>query len=196
MKLKTYLLPLVIFSLFLTSCGGDGDNSGNDSTTNEIAVDTVKFLADLTALESKIENSLEMPKEKDLKEALTAFQDFAAIFPDDPKSPDYLLRASDLALTLKQAEKSVYILDQIIEKFPNYSRLEDVKYNRACHLDFELRDTTEAKLAYQAFLTEYPNSPLVNDCKSRIENIRYSMEELTEMFMQKLEEEGSTVEIQ
>ena len=117
-----------------------------------------------------------------MKEAITAYKDFAAIFPEDPKAADYLLKASDFSYMVGQNEKSVKILDQIIRDFPDYKRMEDVKYNRASHLDFELRDTTAAKEAYQAFIDEYPNSPLVNDCKARIPMIRYSAEELIEKF--------------
>ncbi|MFT5820775.1 MAG: tetratricopeptide (TPR) repeat protein [Crocinitomix sp.] len=182
-----------ILSGFFFSCGNDNADEINIETTiPEMGVDTTQFLADLSALEARINSSLEMPKEKDLKEAITTFQDFAAIFPDDPKAPDYLLKASDISLTTDQPQMSITILDQIIEKYPNYSRLESVKYNRASHLDFELRDTTSAKEAYQEFMVDYPNSPLVADCQSRIENIRYSMEELTEKFMKELELNGGT----
>ena len=134
-------------------------------------------------------------KEKDIEDAITRFQDFAALFPEDPKAPDYLLRASDLALISDQPQKSVKLLNRIINDYPDYPKMEDVKYNRASHLDFELRDTTKAKEAYQEFIDTYPNSPLINDCKSRIENIQYSLEELTEKFMNELEESGAENEL-
>jgi TolA-binding protein len=152
-------------------------------------------MADLETAESRIENSGGIPKEADIKDAISKFQDFASIFPEDPAAPDYLLRASDLTLLLDLPQKSVKLLNQIIDNYPAYNKMEDVKYNRASHLDFELRDTTKAKEAYQEFMVDYPNSPLVNDCKSRIENIQYSIEELTEKFMKDLEENGSMNEL-
>jgi TolA-binding protein len=192
MKTIQFFGLIVLCGGFIISCGGDPTNDEVviETTMPEIAVDTAAFLTNLKALESRIDNSIDMPKEKDLKEAITAFQDFASIFPDDPKAPDYLLKASDISLSTEQPQTSVALLEQIIEKFPNYSRIEDVKYNRASHLDFELRDTTLAKEAYQSFIEEFPNSPLVNDCKSRIENIRYSADELAEKFMRELELNG------
>lgn len=191
MKTIQFFALTLIFSSILFSCGDDAPTDvALETTIPEIGVDTTQFLTDLNALEVRINSSIEMPKEKDLKAAITAFQDFAAIFPDDPKAPDYLLKASDISLTTDQPQMSITILDQIIEKYPNYNRLEDVKYNRASHLDFELRDTTRAKAAYQEFMVDYPNSPLVADCQSRIENIRYSMDELTEKFMKELELNG------
>lgn len=188
MRTKHYFGFLIVASSLLFACSEDTGKSAENG--DQITLDTSKFLADLEAIENAIENNTGMPKEADLTEAVTLFQDFASIFPEDPDAPDYLLRASDLALTLDQPTKSVKILNQIIERYPNYKKMEDVKYNRASHMDFELRDTTNAKIAYQEFIDAYPNSPLVNDCRSRIENIRYSIDELTEKFMKELEENG------
>ncbi len=191
MKTIQFFAFTLLFSSIIFSCGSEAtDEVTIETEIPEIGVDTTEFLSNLSALEERINSSIDMPKEKDLKEAITAFQDFAAIFPEDPKAPDYLLKASDISLTTDQPQMSVNLLDQIITKYPNYKRLEDVKFNRASHLDFELRDTTLAKEAYKEFMEQYPNSPLVNDCQSRIENIRYSMEELTEKFMQELEANG------
>lgn len=186
MRTKHYFTLLILASSLLFACSEDSGQSAENG--EEIALDTNKFLTDLEAIENIIDNNTGMPKEADLNEAITLFQDFASIFPEDPEAPDYLLRSSDLALTLDQPAKSVKILNQIIERYPDYKKMEDVKYNRASHMDFELRDTTNAKIAYQEFIDAYPNSPLVNDCRSRIENIRYSIDELTEKFMKELEE--------
>lgn len=186
----------ITLTVLLVACGGneEAETTPTDST-NVVTVDTDNFLAELADLEERLENSNGLPKEKDMEDAITRFQDFAALFPEDPKAPDYLLRASDLALISDQPQKSVKLLNRIINDYPDYPKMEDVKYNRASHLDFELRDTTKAKEAYQEFIDAYPNSPLINDCKSRIENIQYSLEELTEKFMNELEENGAENEL-
>lgn len=190
---KINLLFGLFAALLLASCSGEEASADetNETVTEDISLDTTAFLADLKTLEDRIDSNNDLPNEKDLKEAITKFQDYAAIFPEDQKAPDYLLKASDLALTTDQPEKSVKILNRIIEEYPEYGKMEDVMYNKASHLDFELRDTTAAKEAYQKFIDTYPNSVLVEDSKSRIKNIRYSMEELTEMFMSELENGGN-----
>lgn len=186
---KFKILTVAFVSLFMLAACNNNESSADIKT--ESVVDTTKFLANLEALQSRIKNSQGIPNEKDLKEAVTSYQDYAVIFPNDPKSPDYMLQASDFAHTLGNYKKSVYILDNIIEQYPNYSKMESVKYNRASHLDFEIRDTTRAKEAYQDFINTYPNSPLVADCQSRIKNIKYSLEELTEKFLKDLENQES-----
>ena len=138
MKRIQFLALALIFSGVFFSCGNE-ENSDEvviETTIPDMEVDTAQFLADLNALESRINNNAEMPKKDDLKSALVAFQDFASIFPDDPKAPEYLLKASDIALTTEQDQISVTLLEQIIDQYPNYSRMEDVKYKRASHLDF------------------------------------------------------------
>lgn len=181
MKMHFKFVLFLAAATLISACNSSSENQTEDENV-QIEIDTAKFLTELADLESRIDNNVSVPDDKDLKEAIVKFQDFAAIFPEDPQSPDYLLKASDFSYMVGQNEKSLKILDQIIRDFPSYKRMEDVKYNRASHLDFELRDTSAAKIAYQEFIEEYPNSPLVNDCKARIPMIRYSAEELIEKF--------------
>ncbi len=187
-SMKFFILFLTGLFLFI-ACNNTIEKSTPEPTvTDEKSIDTAAFLTDLTEIEDLINSSFELPKEEELKTALTSFQDFASIFPNDDKAADYLFKASDLALALKQPEKSVKLLERVITEYPTFKRMEDVMYNKASHLDFELRDTTAAKEAYQAFIDKYPNSVLVNDSKLRIENIRYSIEELTEKFLSEMEQ--------
>ena len=126
--------------------------------------------------------------EEKLKEAVTKFQDFANTFPDDERAPEFLLKASDFSNALKLPEKSGKILDRIIKDYPEYEKMEDIYYVRAVYLDFDLRDTTRAKEAYQTYIDKYPNSgQRVLDAQTRIDNIAYSIEELAEKFIQELE---------
>lgn len=178
---------LFIFALSLVACGSDEEVIYDEKQDDYISrVDYAEFSKELEALENKI-LSQTPPDAALLKEATTKFQDFAGYFPEDPKAPEYLLKASDYALTLGQVEKSVKILDRIIKEYPDYNRMEDVMFNKADHLDFNLRDTTAAKVAYQEFIDRYPNSDLVDDAQSRIENISLSLEELADKFIREME---------
>lgn len=178
----------ILMTLGFTSCGGDNTeyNEKMPSDTAKNTVDYATFSKELEDLETKI-LAQNPPDENLMREATTKFQDFAGYFPEDPKAPEYLLKASDYAFALGQFSKSVKILDRIITEYPEYDRMEDVMFNKASHLDFELRDTTNAKLAYQEFITKFPNSDLVDDAQSRIDNIAYSLDELAEKFINEME---------
>lgn len=179
---------IILMTLGFTSCGGDNTeyNEKMPSDTAKNTVDYATFSKELEDLETKI-LAQSPPDENLMREATTKFQDFAGYFPEDPKAPEYLLKASDYAFALGQFSKSVKILDRIVQEYPNYERMEDVMFNKASHLDFELRDTTNAKIAYQEFITKFPNSDLVDDAQSRIDNIAYSLDELAEKFINEME---------
>lgn len=185
MKIILHILPFLF--LTLAACGG-GDDTVYDEKQDDFVskVDYDEFNKECEELEKKI-LAQNPPAENLLREGMTKFQDYAGYFPDDAKSPDYLLKASDYALLLNQPEKSIKILQQIIDKYPNYNKMETVMFSKADHLDFNMRDTTAAKIAYQEFIDKYPQSDLVDDAQSRIENIALSLEELAEKFIKDLE---------
>lgn len=184
-----FVLPAFLM-ITLVSCGSE-DETVYDETEQDGPIipsaDYDEFTKELQDLENKIISNTAAPNEDLLREATTKFQDFAGYFPDDPKAPDYLLKASDYALTLGQVEKSVKILKRIMDEYPDYNRMEDVMFNRASHMDFELRDTTNAKIAYQEFIDHFPTSDLVDDAQGRIDNISLSLEELAEKFIRDME---------
>ena len=188
--MKSRLIAFFVFSL-LISCAGSEENNENTDTTNELLPE-----ADYDALSAGIKDFetrlalVEAPSEELLKEGISKYQEFAGYFPEDVNSADYLLKASDFCLNVKQPEKAVKILNRIIEDYPDYNRMEDVLFNKASHLDFELRDTTLAKATYQEFIAKYPDSELVDDAESRIQNIRFSMEEMVQQFILNMEAEG------
>lgn len=180
-------IGLLLFAgLLMVACSGE-DNSG----TEEISEDG-RPVADYDSLKSEIDkleaeiNATNNPNDELLKKGILKFQEFAGFFPEDPLAPDYLLKASDFSYQTKQFEKSVKILNRIIADYPDYNRMEDVLFNKASHLDFELRDTTQAKEVYQEFIEKYPESELVDDAEARIKYISYSAEDLIKMFEENL----------
>jgi outer membrane protein assembly factor BamD (BamD/ComL family) len=168
----------------LASCNGNNSDEATEKLPNKDSLLTV-----VKDLDSKILNYDGVIAKEQLVEAVKEFQNFAFLFPDDPQAPDFLMKAADCANAADQNAKSVKILNKIIERYPNYAKLESVKFTRATQLDFELRDTTLAKEAYQEFIQTYPNSEMVGDAQSRIENIALSEEELIQKFLQDLEAE-------
>ncbi len=186
--MKQLFLLAIFASSILVSCGGENNSETTEENLEHLPEpDYDDLKAGITDLENRL-NKAEAPSEDLLKEGISKYQEFAGYFPDDPLSPDYLLKASDFSLNTKQPEKAVKILNRIIENYPDYNRMEDVLFNKASHLDFELRDTTLAKEAYEEFINKYPESELIDDAQSRIENIRFSMEEMVDQFMKNLED--------
>jgi len=178
MKFKS-IIRIAFLGLVLTtvSCGADKPDQDLEVVDK---FDEAKFLTNLESIENSL--NVDAPKKNDLQKAVTAYQDFANHFPEDDRAADYLLKASDISLSLGQNEKSVRILNQIIDEYPNYEKLESVCYNRASHTDFELRDTAKALEYYLEFMEKYPESDFIDDAEARISQNFMSLEELIEMF--------------
>ncbi|MEX1003504.1 MAG: tetratricopeptide repeat protein [Crocinitomicaceae bacterium] len=191
--MKNYLkcIPFSLLLLF-ASCGGSEDeveyNEQQDDAIVELDYD--EFSKEVNALETKILKET-VPSDSLLRSAVTKFQDFASEWPDDPKSPDYLFKASDYALTLNQPAKSVKILDKILNLYPDYDKREDVLYIKADHLDWELRDTTRAKAAYQEYIDNYPETQRAEDARLRIQFIHLSFEEYAKKIISEYEAQAN-----
>lgn len=177
---QTIKTLVVLLTLLFVGC----NSSETEQVKNANAdIDKSKFLEKIKMLDDSLNTNF--PSQDILKEAVTAFQDYAVIYPEDEKAPDYLLKASDIAYTIGQHPKAVKILNQIIEKYPDYTRIESVYYNRASHTDFELRDTAQAKIYYKEFMEMFPHSDFVDDAQARIDQHFMSLEELIESFTKK-----------
>ena len=173
--MKKITLYITAVSMFLVGCKNEPVSEIDSSE-----LDTIVFLNQLNAIDSVM--SAGMPEKKDIKKAIVLYQDFANYFPADPKAPNYLFQVSDFYLNMGQPKKSVKVLSDIIEKYPNYSRVEAVYFARASHTDLDLRDTTLAKTYYKEFLDKYPESQYANDAKIRYENVGLSIEDLIKHF--------------
>ncbi|MGV6862198.1 MAG: tetratricopeptide repeat protein [Putridiphycobacter sp.] len=175
MKNFVKLLGLILILNF-NAC-----QSATDEQTGEVIEENNdKFLARIKMLDDSLNTNF--PSQEIMQDAVTAFQDYAVIYPEDEKSPDYLLKASDIAFTLGQHSKSVKILNKIIKDYPTYNKIESVYYNRASHTDFELRDTAQAKIYYSEFIEMFPQSDFVDDAQARIDQNFMSLEELIKSF--------------
>ena len=179
MKIQTIIIPLCLSLLFF-ACAGEADKP-TEPVEKELNKDSLANV--INTLEEQVMSNGGVPDKTLFSKAINEFQNYALLFPEDPISPEYLLKASDFSHSIQKHEKSVKILDRIIAEYPDFDRIESVKFVRASHIDFELRDTTRAKEAYTAFIAEYPNSELVGNAQSRIDNISLDAEALIEKFM-------------
>jgi len=173
-KTEIILSTLVILAVSCTNepLKGEVDSGGE--------LDTVEFLSEIKTLDSIMLAGI--PEKKDIKKAIVMYQDYINYFPNDDKTPAYLLQVSDFYLNMGKTEKSVNLLTTIIEKYPNYKKIETVYFIRASHVDLDLRDTALAKTYYAEFLEKYPESEYASDARIRHDNVGLSMEDIIRKF--------------
>jgi len=166
----------IMAAVLMISCS----NEPNQPKIDSDALDTTVFLNAVQSIDSALASGI--PEKKDITKALVLYQDFANYFPNDPKTPDYLFRVSDFHLGGGRPEQAVKVLTDIIDKYPNYERLESVYFARASHVDFDIRDTTLAKTYYNDFLKMYPDSKFAENVNSRLKTVSLSIEDLVKQF--------------
>lgn len=114
---------------------------------------------------------------------------YAVLLPDNPKTPELLFQAGDVAGAIRDYEQSLALFERINEEYPDFEKGSQVMFMRAFTLDAELRRFDEAKLLYEAFLDKYPNDELAESAKFSLANLGKSEEEIIQEFLKKQEEQ-------
>lgn len=138
------------------------------------------------------------PKEKALKEIKTLEQNdsafsealmsdikakylaFVSAYPDDEASPMFLLKASQHAIVLNQAQEAIELLGKVIQQYPKSSFAEEALFLKALTYENNLNDLVQAKECYELFLKNYPKAELASEAAMAIENLGKSPEQIIE----------------
>ncbi len=163
---KLTLLVVILVSMMISSC------------EHKITVENIK------ALESQSFSEYGMLNPEYGTQLIDAYVLYAKQNPDAVQSPDYLFRAIDISVNLnaKEAQKTIDIANDLIEKYPDFELSPMAMYIKGFVYENQLNDIEKALDTYHQFLEKYPNSHLINEVKSTIENIGLSPEELIRKF--------------
>lgn len=107
-----------------------------------------------------------------------ACEAYAISAPQDPKTPDYLFNAAEIAKLLKTYDKAISLYDKLIEQYPDYKKTPSALFIKAFTLENELGREEEAKQAYTLFLEKYPDDNFADDARFSLENIGKSPDEV------------------
>lgn len=103
--------------------------------------------------------------------------------PDDSLAPMYLHRAAQVAANIHRPDLALQYLDTVTAKYPDYKDVAVCAFYKGFVLENVAGDLEHARLAYQEFIDQYPNDPLVNDAQISIENLGLTPEELLEKIL-------------
>jgi TolA-binding protein len=151
------------------------------------------FIAILFAL-----SACTSPKEKALKEIKAMEQNDSAFseilmaelkekyinfvneYPDDEASPMFLLKASQHAIALNQANEALELLSQVSKKYPKTTFAEEAMFLEALTYENNLNDLAKAKETYELFVKTYPKAELAGEALLAIQNLGKSPEQIIE----------------
>jgi outer membrane protein assembly factor BamD (BamD/ComL family) len=112
---------------------------------------------------------------------------YADKFPEDNKSEEYLFKAAGLYIGMNKPKDAIATLDKYAAKYPDGKNAGQAMFNKGFVYDTQLHDVENAKKAYQAFITKFPNHPLAKDAQATIGilNSGVSEDDLIKGFLKK-----------
>ena len=136
----------------------------------------------LTSCKSKEEKlKLILEKEKELmsakytaidekkgKEMVELYTSYADDYKDEAQSPEFLFKAGEILMNLKESKKSIDIFDKVINNYPKFNKVPYCYFMKALIFDSQLKDYEKAHQTYKEFIVKYPEHPLRKDAEACI----------------------------
>lgn len=105
----------------------------------------------------------------------------------DTLSGNYLFKAADLSVGLNEPNIAVQLLERIIVKFPNHSKVAQALFYQAFIYDTQLHLVETAKEKYRIFAQKFPNDPMASSANATLMQLEAGLsdEDLVRMFEHK-----------
>lgn len=166
--MKRTILGLFLAAGFaMTSCGNSDGNANNDSLGDTLTKQ--QLLDSIRNEESKMRASQEFVPQKAMG-ALRLYMDYANRFPNDSMTPEYLFRASDIALGLGEYQQQVDLLEIILDQHEYYDQYDAVCFAAALTYDQHLEKVNfggdRAIQLYEYVIEKYPQSSYAEASKT------------------------------
>lgn len=174
LTVKIFGLFLITNLFLLASCVGPETKSEEKELSIEESI---------AGLENELFNSdqtkIDKRKALDLVKLYVKFTDE---YPDDPISPEYLFKASDISMNLNRPTQTIKLFNKILTTYPSYNKTPTALFLKAFVYEDQLHDYDQAKKYYELFIVEYPDSEFADDAAVSLKNLGKSPEELIREF--------------
>lgn len=113
---------------------------------------------------------------------VSAYCDFADANPDDAMAPEYLFKAVDVSMNLNEPQRTIYIIDKLLNNYPDYPRTQAALFVKGFIFETRYENYDMAKKIYEQYLVMYPDDEFAESCRASIENLGLTPEELVKKF--------------
>ena len=182
---------LITSSVLFVSCG---NNPSSEKKQEIVKKDTVvvaidectKFLNEAKRLDNILLKAT-VVNPQIAEQAIKAFYEFSANCKTDTLAPVFLIKAGQIAQSVKKYTQPQAFFTKCIDEFPNFKSRGAAMFLLAQLYDdaFILNNESEARTIYHQILREYPNTSYANDAKACIQNLGKSDEQLIQEFLKK-----------
>jgi len=170
----TQFLTLSFFAILLIGC----QSKSEENTENEDEFNERIELSQLDSIRNELQKAMPAVPRDLYRKAIAMHLQFVDAHPDDAFAPTALDYAQGYYEQIQDLRSSITYINRILEEYPDYKGKQMLMFNKATHHDF-LRDTTEARKAYEAYLQAFPNlsKEEKEEIRELIELVQYSIEE-------------------
>lgn len=174
------LIPLVLLSMAVafTSC------NSRSSMVKKIE----------TAESSLKSDTTRMPPTDKVKAVQSMYLEFADKYPADSMAPEYLFRAADLAIYLRDYKSTIGLYDRILTEHKQYKKLPQTLFMKAFAYDQYLQDPMKASEFYRQFIALYPDHELADDASQALLFCGKSDEEILQILQQRAADDADSTQ--
>jgi len=145
------------------------------------------------------ENSLksdttQIPSAEKVKAVQALYLEFADKYPADSMAPEYLFRAADLAIYLRDYKSTIGLYDRILTEHKQFSKLPQTLFMKAFAYDQYLQDPMKAAEFYRQFISLYPDHELADDASQALLFCGKSDQEVLEILQQRAADEADSAQ--
>lgn len=166
-----HLVVFVVLSMLIVSCGNSKKPlAERNQLTKEI---------------SDMEKALMVNDEPDADLAdkmISAYLEYAEKFPQDTVTPEYLFKASEIAMNFGRSSEAIEFLTKIEKDYKKYDKYPAVIFMKAFIYENYLDDINKAADYYTIFVDNYPNHKLAKDAEAALTYLGLDDEELIKLF--------------
>ncbi len=124
------------------------------------------------------------------------YRSYADQFQSDSGSAEYLFKAADLALGIRQPHKALESLELLTVRYPQSGKAASALFMKAFIRETSVNDKEGAKILYKQFIEKYPDHPLHTSAVASFDQLDAGLsdEELIRQFESRQDSlEASTV---
>lgn len=170
--IKYFFSAVVLVSLI--ACG--------ETKVEEAKDEKAELLKIISELEERLFANTEKYDETAAHAIVKHYANFAENYPDDEKTPNFLFKAGEVAMSLNRSGEAVKYFTELNEKYPEFDKSAYAMFMVAFVYDTQIGDTTNAKIAYEKFIETYPNHEMVGDAQASIALLGKSPEDIIKEF--------------
>lgn len=179
MQSLKFLISACFFILLnvLNSCTNEGNTKVGKSGQYTPPTTREGVMQENLEMVRKSEDKLKANKSVVINDAvglsmISVYANYIRNFPEDKKNcPDFLYKAAEISMNLKQGANAILYIDDLKNKYPDAKQVPYAEFMRGFVYQNILNDKDKAKATFSNFINKYPQNELVPSAKQILESI-------------------------